>query len=374
MYRFLLFFLVFVRFLQGDSYYTVDMSFMIVDLKYNASDGIKICEVQHGILSAFKGDVFAHEGETVIAAHLIEALSQYTSHGWFLQSYVTDSNVKGALLQSGQWRGFKSLRDIYSDPSFILNSQYYPDDPHNIFDYHGVLWARPSLLGDLTKLSESNPGIIVMDRATYPYWIDKFAMSALFDLDPELQRFKPRWAAFPKIYSKNLASEIIKSIPSELLVIKPTGAFLGKGVIIVEKENLDSTLSYILNKSKELKHDPDPAYSYWYSNQSSVLLVEEFFPSDPIAAPHLDNRIYQPTMRAAYLLVYHQKTIETHFLGVYWTLPKKSLEELGSLNERHKAFCHVPHYMPVDNELEETIRKELGPPMSILYQQMLENR
>src|SRR5438105_280604 len=82
------------------------------------------------------------------------------------------------------------------------------------------------------------------DAASRPYWIDKYKMTSLFNNHPLLATIKPEWGLYPKTYTPTLADQIIQDIPSDFFVIKPRGSFVGRGVIIVAKKNLDSTLKY----------------------------------------------------------------------------------------------------------------------------------
>lgn len=154
-------------------------------------------------------------------------------------------------------------------------------------------------------------------------------------------------------------------------MIKPRGAFSGQGVIIVNCEHLDSTLEYILSRSNELQSDPDNSYKYWYYDGFDSLLVEESVESDPISVAHLDNKIYQPTMRVAFILVYNDQTIDVEFLGGYWLLPYFAISEDGTLNDRHKAYCKIPYFSKVDPDVLSKVYQQLSIALPLLYEQML---
>jgi hypothetical protein len=54
-------------FLYADSKYPADVSYLVSDLKYSQEYGLKICEVQHGALSAIDGDLYINGEEGSIS-------------------------------------------------------------------------------------------------------------------------------------------------------------------------------------------------------------------------------------------------------------------------------------------------------------------
>lgn len=251
-----------VNALHGDSAYPVDLSFMVADIKYSQEHGIKICEVQQGICSSFKGDAFSHEGYPVIAHNLMDVLALYVGKGWTVPKIHCDAAVKVLFDNQENWHVKKRKQDIFRDSEFLEAAVRNPVDPSRIEDYSGFVYLKCTSLSRLDQMQHLYPGIVFIDRATSPYWIDKVKVSALFELDPMLSSIKPKWNTYPTVYSSGLASKIKEELGSDLFVIKPKGCFLGRGVIIVSEQMLDSVLQYILNKSKSLKNDPDHSYSY----------------------------------------------------------------------------------------------------------------
>jgi hypothetical protein len=157
-----------------------------------------------------------------------------------------------------------------------------------------------------------------------------------------------------------------------IFVIKPRGAFLGNGVIIVAKEDLNETLNYILNKSDALAKDTDGSYSYWQKDRFDSFLVEKYYPSDPVQVEAQDGKLFEPTMRVAFILIYDNKIIDFRFLGGYWLLPNKAIDEPASLNEQKKAYCKVPFFTKVSDTVLEEVRQQLAATLPLLYQKMLE--
>lgn len=350
----------------------VDVSFLVADLKYSEKRGVKICEVQNGIHSTFYGDRFSHGEPGIIPENFYHTLLQYQDKFWTTPYDIAESQIRMILKQAPEWTRKGSLNEIKKDPDFLHRASLPIYDPYNIHNYHGFLYTKLGQIGDYKAFHKKYPGIIVLDQSTFPFWVDKYKMTALFSKNETLSQYKPRWNLYPKKYSKNLANQIINDIQSDLFVIKPRGTFLGFGVIIVDRENLNDTLKYILKKSRKLKNDPDHSYSYWHGDRFDSFLVEEFVPSDPISVAHFENKIFQPTMRVAFLLIYNNQTIDLKILGGYWLLPYYSLSEGRTLNEKHKAYCKAPYFCKVDSDTMEKVKDQLEIALPLLYEQMLQ--
>lgn len=358
----------------GESAYPVDLSFLVADLKYSQEHGVKICEVQQGIVSNFKGEAFANGGVSVVANNLMDVFALYLKDGWTIKRNHCDASIKKLLEAHNSWHLCSNESAIYNDPYFLELASEDIYDPCNLFDYHGFVYLKCRSVKKMDGLHEKYPGIVFIDRATAPYWVDKAKVSKLFDLDPRLQEIKPRYGIYKTGYTSQLAGQIINDLQTKYYVIKPKGSFLGKGVIIVSENDLDSTLKYIFCKSNKLKNDQDGSYNYWYTCNAKEFIVEQFYPSDPLKVKHLGDKPYQPTMRVSYVFAFSEGEVTLHFLGAHWLLPKKSLSEKGSLNDLHKGYCVIPHYVTVDPDLLEQVLIELEEPMKLLYQKMLENK
>ncbi|NGX42716.1 MAG: hypothetical protein K940chlam7_01002 [Chlamydiae bacterium] len=353
------------------SYPTADVSFLIADLKYNERDGVKICEVQHGSLSVLRGYDFLYGGAEIVAEKFCDFLSQYQSNAWFLKNTILYGPFNTTFVNRG-WIPAAGMMTLSKDSFFQECSSMSVYDPSSIYDYHGVLYAKPGTLESIEKFRNNNPGILLIDRVTFPYWIDKYKMSILFTQDQRLARYKPRWGLYAKKYSSGLAQKIINDIKSEIFVIKPRGAFLGNGVIIVAKENLDATLRTILKKKKKQIILSDPSYSHWKYDSFDSFLVEEFIESDPVTVPHLENQQYDGTLRVIFFLSYQQKEIQSVLMKGYWYLPKKNLSQKGTLNERHKSHIADGYNAAITPAVRQKVEEQLQEAIYLLYRQMLE--
>ncbi len=177
--------------------------------------------------------------------------------------------------------------------------------------------------------------------------------------DEVLWQYKPQCGVYTKGSDQSTVKKILSDIESELLVIKPNGESLGKGIIIIKRRDLEKTLKYIFSKSQSLKTDPDRSYNWWAQDKEKFFIVEEFASSDTLYVSHLGNLPYDPTMRAVFLLIFNKGTIETQVLGYYWKLPKYSLAAAGSLIDRHKSYGKVPYFAKVDSEIWKKVELEL---------------
>ncbi|MBS0655536.1 MAG: hypothetical protein JSR46_07160 [Verrucomicrobia bacterium] len=359
--------------LRADSNYPADVSFFIADLKYSQEHGVKICEIQQGVLSIFFGDVLLNGKNGLISSQVEQVFAEFPIKKWSINSDITFNSLLAELMESPRWNFHRSSSELFSDPAFLKAAATPPKDPNSIASYKGMVLARSSTIGDYKEFRKKYPGIMVAGAPSFSCWIDKYKMSLLFARDPIVAAVKPEWGLYPKIYSETLAQTIMNDIPSERYVIKPRGAFLGAGVIIVPKEELDSTLQYILQPSTALLANRDKSYSYWNHERFDSFLVEKYYPSDEISVDAFGGKTYEPTMRAAFMLIYDNKKIDFRFLWGYWLLPEKSLEEGGTLNEVAKAYCKLPFFTPASDEVLRQVTKQLGATMPALYKYMLES-
>lgn len=325
--------------------------FMVADLKYSHEHGVKICEIQDGIRSYFDSDSFLYGEYGTIIPNLCSALDRLDIKIWTLPHLFAAWQAKELLIHEEKWILKNSINGILYDPEFHKSN------------FPTAIFVTKSQIRDLKKFKNRYPEILVIDAPLYPHWQDKFKVSELLTL-------KPHYKLYKKQYHKELANQILQEIPCSRYVIKPRGGYCGKGVIILEAEDLDVTLKYILKRNATLKNNPDNSYSYWYNDPHDSFIVEQFFASDPIQVSHLNNQTYQPTMRIAFLMTSDKDCIETHFLGNYWLTPEKSLEEEGSLNEKHKTALLIERCCLCKPEITEQVQQELSKAFPLFYKKL----
>ena len=107
----------------------VDICFLIADLKYSAERGVKICEIQNGNVSSFKGDRFSHDGKGVIVRNFIQALSNYQTSCWTAHGKVADHELQELLADAPGWNLKGTIDQIQRDADFLKLARQSPADP-----------------------------------------------------------------------------------------------------------------------------------------------------------------------------------------------------------------------------------------------------
>lgn len=351
----------------------VAISSLTADLKYNKKQGIKITELQQTSLSELIGYDLLHKKEGLAAQTYCGILSQFLLPVWFIRKDIRTPSFEKEFTKRS-WFPLNSLRQLNKNLQFLKDASLPVYDPYDISSYHGILVARPTSIKSIEEFKRQHPGIVIFDLPTFPYWVDKYKMNTLFTRNQELAKVRPVWRAYPKKYSSRLADKIDKEIPGGIVVIKPRKAFKGHGVIIVEKKDLDATLKRILIHPKKLRSNKDSSYSYWAYDPCETFLVEEFIPSDPIQVPDLSNQFFDPTMRAVFVLIYDRQEIRIEFVESHWKLPKMSLSNKGTLNDKHKSFVgDSPRFAKVEPDVNREVEEQLRTSMTLLYREMLSN-
>ena len=173
-------------------------------------------------------------------------------------------------------------------------------------------------------------------------------------------------------YSKDLVDSILNTIKSDMLVIKPRNGSKGNGVIILHRDELEPCLNYLFaNSSNTQNINKDWKYISRYWKKQSTFLIEEFVASDPVRVEWFDNKLYDGTVRAVILMTYHQNHINIDLLEAHWKLPKKSIEDVGTLSEIHKSYGNEPHFYTIDPNTQKKMEAQLSKGLSRVYQKML---
>jgi len=324
---------------KAPSQHTVDISFLIVDMKYD-NGKLKVLEFGEGPRSYFQG----HDklfGKGVIWDRLWDCLEPYNLPIWYVgekpKTTGEKKHIAHAKLKKIGGECVPNLYTLFNDKYFKKAEAKNIDNKYAITDHNGIVVFRHYKKHPNTKsaFKRNHPNFIILDSAATPHVNNKYNTSKLFD-DDELKDFKPRWKIYPKGYSKRLARRIIKDIPSDVLVIKPLSAANGWGIIIVHKNDLQKTLAKIFSPKNrpQLEHIRDKSYSYWAQDNHHNFLVEECATSQPI---RVHGKNYNGTMRIVLVMTYNQKEINMHVLGSYWKLPLKPIDAKGSLTERLKS-------------------------------------
>jgi hypothetical protein len=356
--------------------YPVDISYVVTDFKYSKKDGLKICEVQHGSLSVFKGDLLLHGQDGTISSKIAQYFSKFNVKKWATNR--TYAPLKRSL-PANEWEFHESFKSVTQCPKFLELSAIIPADPYNIESYSAMAYADHYVVKNIDTFRKLCPGIVFINAAILPYWVDKQQMSQLFESCDELKQYKADWKVYDKKYDPALSEKIQQDMPSDLYVIKPRKEFLGNGVIVVASQDLDATLELILEPADTLKDLSDAKYAYWDKNHDENFIVEKYYESDYLTFPQpLNNHTaplgqydYDTTMRIAMMLEYNNGHMTYHNLGGFCKLPCKALQEQGTLNEIRTSYGEPPFYRAIDPELLEEIDIHMEKAMLLLYDVML---
>lgn len=348
----------------------VDVSYLIVDVKYHPTRGAQICEIQHGVYSGYRGNIFLYEEHERIQTKLLGHLSSYYENSWVTPSAFADEETKRLLSKNPKWTCTEELKDIEGSKSFLSKATKHPKDTFSLKSYGGFVFISPKPNTEREEFRDKYPGVVLIDNAFSGYAHNKLSMTKLLMGDPYTEEHKPVWGHYYRD-EKDLVEKILNDIPSKLLVIKPVDEFLGTGVIILKREDLKETLDYLFDTKRKKPTADDPAYEYWGKKKATELLVEEFIESEPIAVSHLEGKLFSPTIRLSFLLFFDKNGIRIECLGGYYNLPSVSISQKGSLNEIHKSACRPPFYEKVDPELMNEATTQIKKVLYIVYQKLL---
>jgi len=349
----------------------VSCAFMIADLKHNEEEGIKICELQSGAFSSFTGYDWLSKNPGAVPRSFVSILNQFNHSIWVLERSLTEKAIKKELILQ-KIPILPDINAITSDPEFIESSCRPVDDPNDLESYHTLLIANPYLFGGTVEEFHSMyPHVIVIDQVCYPYWYDKLKMTEMLSEDPLLEEIQPKWKVFERTMSNKGIEESLLYFSTDHVVIKPRHAQKGNGIIIVEREKLPDVLDLICHHRQALCSHSEKEYRYWGTHLEKQMIVEEFHYSDPVTAPHLGNKEYDPTLRIAFMIWHEHGKTWLDFVELHWKLPTKSLSEQGSFKEKHKSNESKPYYAFVEPERGEAIKQQLRESIPLLYEKMM---
>ncbi len=348
----------------------VDVSLVVIDFKYNANDGVKVCEVQPLRISKLSGYYHTHqENPDFVKDFLGDWFDSFHVPKWAEGRRLGDLQLKQIYHEKFTIIS-QPIIHLQVDSDVLSHKGIQPADPYDLDSYTGMMYFTSGSLRQTAGIRAQYPSIVFIDAALLPLYGDKLQTDHIFDRNNELAAYRPHWGVYEKKYDYQLASRIRGEIGSDTVVIKPRHAAKGYGVIIVESSKLDSTLNFILHKSDKLKNHGDPSYSYWYKESSPDFIVEEFIPSDPIL---MDGKYYDPTYRCIALLSYTKKTPIIELIDGYAKLPSKAVTSSGSLNDRHKSCGTVPYYGAIREQDYSEISDQVADCLYLLYSELMKD-
>lgn len=356
-----------------------DISFCIVDLKYN-KPYLKICELGEGIESGFHGHQTIY-GRNVLWNNFWDFIKNLKQ-----QIYVIGITSHRSIRKEFPFAFDKltSMNAIFDDSfqSLETNKQFriinhqHKQLALRLDDSAGILIPlRPQdIYKDNARCLSKYPALLLLDNATRSIVLNKLITHLMFKDDILLEEYRPQCMIVPKRYSTEMSLEIISSIPAEFFVIKPLNAWKGRGIIFTSRNNLDITLKAILSDTilkTNIVHSQE--LEFWKSYEKNYFLVEAFEPSQSIK---INNKKYDATMRVALGLAYDNGEIIIKFFGCYWKLPKKSLAENGSFEEKHKSHIDNKRVCSakVDKQTEAEVYEILEKILPTVYKKMIAAR
>lgn len=370
----LIFLFLFINFCIEGTLPPAAFSFLVVDLKYSEERGISFCELQPLTYSAFRGYDFLHQSPGLVAKRTCDFFEQF-GHTIYVHAHSFSEQTIVDEMVARNFTTISSLGKLHSHPNFIESAEKEVEDPDNLSSYHALVVAKPKFFNrNVKEFKEIYPNVLVLDECFFPCWLNKLKISKLFLDIPEIAHTKPSWKLYTKETSKRENKKSDQAFTTEYVVLKPLSSAKGNGVIILERKDLPKTIEMIRSQSKELKYQQDPAYQYWKYKSQKPFVVEEFHYSDPIEVPHLNNRKFDPTLRAAFVLWYEHGEVFMDFIEMHWKLPQKDLKEEGTFTEKHKSYASKPYYALVHPEKEEVIKQALRETIPLIYLKLLEDQ
>lgn len=358
--------------------YQADISFCIADIKFDG-ENIKICELGQGSRSRFKGyDALYGKGKVWTA--FWEYLAKFQKPFWIVtpENYAfTQKNISFNLNDLKKFGGqlipsLGALEDLQYLKKYIKRNNL-SINPCAISSYDAIVVTNHTSFGKgfFTEFNLRHPNILITDQAAAVFVNSKYETNELFK-HKDLKKYRPKSMICKCIYDKNLVRSINKKLDCQKYVIKPLNASRGNGVIIVDRLMLNRELKKIL-VDKETLDPNDPAYKYWITTKNKTFLVEEFISSKIIL---LDGKHFDATMRVIFVLSHDMNNINIDFLGAYWKLPARSLEEYGGLTNMHKSNINKNRKSSakVESQDFEPVKKEMTKAMLKAYALMLEQR
>lgn len=112
---------LFISEVKAASKYPVDVSYLVADLKYSQEHGIKICEIQHGILSRVTGDIFLRGTPGPISSNFCEVLSEFPIKKWTIARQIINFNITLLISKALDWQSESFFATILNNEEGSLN-------------------------------------------------------------------------------------------------------------------------------------------------------------------------------------------------------------------------------------------------------------
>ncbi len=320
------------------------IAFCIADMKFLERGEIKVLEFGEGPRSKFKG----HEklyGPQVLWKKFWDYLQTFNVPLWGIRMNDVEHQEDMApdYFFSMGGTATTGISDLKNQIKELLRNEDGVIKTQSCRDYKAIAmirYGRP--YRSIEKFKKIFPQVCFLGDISNKYVNSKYNTNMLFD-DAFSAYFRPKCMSCSKEYTPTLAHEITNDIGGSFFVIKPVNSCRGRGVIIVERDNLDNMLQQILLRPQELADfGIDHTYGYWAFDTNDKFLVEEFVESKPVSVDVDGNgnmQEFDGTMRLVFTIHHYQNQPPViNYLGGYWKLPAKSLsDEPADFIEKHKS-------------------------------------
>lgn len=322
--------------LIANSESSASLSFCIADLKFS-NNGLKVCELGQGVYSAFRG-YDALYGQGALWAHVWNFLANFNKPMWFISPRLSDNNIKDVavdVLEKSGGKAYSSLLALKRDVLFkrLASERNNNQNRTSIADYSAIIFVRKEMRS-LRDFIKRYPNVLVVDQKSACFVGNKYLTHSLFQNDEYLMNYRPKCCVCPKRLSTRKIKQILHELASDYCVIKPINASMGRGIVIVERENLLKAVKGVFQQDTEIESEDESSYAYWKKDKNEIFLIEEYVPSKQVC---VDDKWYDPTMRVAFIVVVDNGKMQINFLDAYWKLPGKALDANGSFTELHKS-------------------------------------
>ncbi len=361
-------------------YVAPDISFLFLDFKYN-NGNLKICELgasTHAGLTDSKVFVNGRQ-ESMVSPYwevLWPYLAKFNVPVWFVGWIAEKDRMNYGSFKALGGKHAKSLKNLETKLLFKKHASKKMPALAAIEDYAGIIiYRRPrgETYRNRQAFCKKYPNFLLLNDASRSYTAKNATAQLLAEND--LQDFKPIWHTYPKQYTANLAQQIARDIPGDIVVIKPLKSMQSRGVNIIKKTELDERLTLILRDTDTISAHAHRSLSHWKHDRSKNFIVEEFAESRIITR---NNRRYQPTMRIVFGLTHNKGVISLNIFGGFWKIPLKSVDDCNaSLIEKNVTIpFQGPFYVgiPISQRDMADVKKILGSLLPTMYLGMLNAR
>jgi len=367
-----------------------DITFLIADLKYD-KNMVKIIEFGSGVNAGYK--VLDHTyGKGLIFRKFWKYLEQFRLPIW----HVRDKPKVNSITRAGRYSWYifnkinghriKGLHNLNKNKTFkqaIRKQKGF--SLSSIKNHHGIVLLRGRRVlrkKIIQSFKRKYPRILFINEASYDYANYKDLTASLFNT-PKLQMYRPKTGIYPRKYTSNLSKQILSKLTCEWLVIKPIFSGKGNGIIMINRDELESTLELILkkynnnkpyNNSFNFRPNKPLVYDYWKKTLNSHFLVEEYVSSKELI---YKNKPYDATIRVIFTLHHDDGNIYFNYLDGYWKRPVKALTDQGTFRQRHLSK-HYPNKRQsqggkISNDDKENLIRILKQFIGDVYQNILTN-